>query len=84
MPYGVDKQSRLHCFLDRMLKFHKARMNKHGKVQCIFTPTCSEYMVEAIKFYGLRKGIALGIRRLLRCSPSSSGGYDPVPKGNKL
>ena len=47
---------------------------------CKYYPTCSEYMVEAIEFHGLFKGILLGIWRLLRCNPFSKGGYDPVKK----
>ena len=46
---------------------------------CRFTPTCSEYMIEAIKKYGSIKGIYLGIKRILRCHPKGKCGYDPVP-----
>lgn len=45
---------------------------------CRFTPTCSEYAVEAIHKHGLGKGAALGLKRILRCHPFSQGGYDPV------
>lgn len=47
--------------------------------KCRYTPTCSEYMMEAIEKHGAIKGVALGIWRLLRCNPWSKGGYDPVP-----
>lgn len=46
---------------------------------CRFTPTCSEYMIEAIEQYGIKKGIKLGIKRLLKCHPFGKYGYDPVP-----
>ena len=46
---------------------------------CRFTPTCSEYMIEAIKKHGTFKGIYLGIKRILRCHPKGKSGYDPVP-----
>lgn len=47
--------------------------------ECRFTPTCSEYMYQAVEKYGVVKGIALGIKRILRCNPTNIGGYDPVP-----
>ncbi len=47
-------------------------------IHCKFYPSCSEYMILAIKKYGCIKGIYLGIKRLLRCNPFSKGGYDPL------
>jgi len=44
---------------------------------CKFTPSCSEYMIQAIEKYGL-KGIAKGLWRIARCNPFTKGGYDPV------
>ncbi|MDE2133154.1 MAG: membrane protein insertion efficiency factor YidD [Alphaproteobacteria bacterium] len=50
---------------------------------CRFTPTCSQYAIEAIEKHGALKGMALAIRRLARCHPitwlGGSHGYDPVP-----
>lgn len=54
---------------------------------CRHIPTCSEYTMEAIIKYGSLKGSYLGIKRILRCNPWGTHGYDPVPqdikKGNK-
>ncbi len=44
---------------------------------CRFEPTCSRYMVEALRKYGLFKGLAKGLYRLARCNPWSPGGHDP-------
>ena len=49
----------------------------HGT--CKFRPTCSEYGYEAIKKYGIFKGGMFLIKRVFRCHPWSSGGYDPLP-----
>lgn len=46
---------------------------------CIYSPTCSQYALEAIEKYGAAKGSWLAFRRILRCNPFHKGGYDPVP-----
>jgi putative membrane protein insertion efficiency factor len=45
---------------------------------CRFYPTCSDYMREAVERYGVLRGVAKGVRRLLRCHPFCQGGFDPV------
>ncbi|WP_420600493.1 membrane protein insertion efficiency factor YidD [Neptuniibacter sp.] len=47
--------------------------------RCRFYPTCSSYMIEAIKTHGPVKGTFLGLKRISRCHPYNDGGYDPVP-----
>ncbi len=46
---------------------------------CIYTPTCSQYALEAVERYGFFKGGFLAVKRILRCHPFARGGYDPVP-----
>ena len=47
---------------------------------CRFHPTCSNYMIEALKIHGLFVGLWLGMKRILRCHPWGKSGFDPVPK----
>lgn len=47
---------------------------------CRHIPTCSNYAIEAIEEYGSLKGSYLAIKRILRCNPWGTYGYDPVPK----
>jgi putative membrane protein insertion efficiency factor len=46
---------------------------------CKFYPSCSNYAFEAIARHGARRGVALALKRLLRCRPFTKGGFDPVP-----
>ena len=46
---------------------------------CRYDPTCSQYMIEALKIHGPIKGLWLGTRRISRCHPWGGFGYDPVP-----
>lgn len=47
---------------------------------CRFTPTCSEYALQAIQRFGFWRGSMLALWRILRCNPFCKGGYDPVPE----
>jgi putative membrane protein insertion efficiency factor len=46
---------------------------------CRYTPTCSSYMIEALRIHGPFKGLWLGSKRISRCHPWGGEGYDPVP-----
>jgi putative membrane protein insertion efficiency factor len=61
---------------------HVYQVARAGHVSpCRFTPTCSEYAVQAVSAHGVRRGISLSARRLTRCRPGGTFGYDPVPPG---
>lgn len=62
----------------RMIRGYKRLISPLFPPSCKFSPTCSQYTVEAIEKYGVLKGGFLGVWRLLRCSPFSKGGFDPV------
>ena len=66
-----------------ILRFYKRRISPLLPDACIYTPTCSEYAMEAIQKHGVVKGTGLAIWRLLRCNPFMKGGYDPVPEPKK-
>jgi putative membrane protein insertion efficiency factor len=46
---------------------------------CRYTPSCSQYTLEAVEKYGLIKGSWMGMKRIWRCNPFHPGGHDPVP-----
>ncbi|MEJ6692447.1 MAG: membrane protein insertion efficiency factor YidD [Saprospiraceae bacterium] len=50
---------------------------------CRFQPTCSYYMIDAIKQWGILRGTWMGLKRISRCHPWGSSGYDSVPKNSK-
>ena len=63
-----------------LLKFYKRFLSpiNFGIKTCRFTPSCSDYTYEAVEKYGVLKGLAKGLIRIVRCNPFSKGGYDPV------
>ncbi|MBR2444808.1 MAG: membrane protein insertion efficiency factor YidD [Clostridia bacterium] len=62
------------------LKGYKKYISPYLPKACRFTPTCSEYAIEAIERFGVIRGSLLAGYRILRCNPYSKGGYDPVPE----
>ena len=66
-----------------LIKFYRSAISPHTAPSCKYTPTCSQYGLEAIERFGALKGSALTIWRILRCNPFSNGGYDPVPEKKK-
>jgi uncharacterized protein len=54
-------------------------MHSFGRSRCIYLPTCSEYAFVAMQRFGIMRGGIMAIRRLGRCHPLATGGFDPVP-----
>jgi hypothetical protein len=61
------------------IRFYQRFISPLTPPSCRFTPTCSQYAVEALRKHGPLKGLWLAVRRLLRCHPWGGSGYDPVP-----
>ena len=62
-----------------LIKFYQYVISPALGPKCRFTPTCSHYAVDALKKYGLFKGMYLAIIRISKCRPGGGHGYDPVP-----
>ena len=61
------------------IRFYQKYLSPMKSTKCPYTPSCSQYGLEAIQKYGAVKGGMLAVWRILRCNPFSRGGYDPVP-----
>lgn len=66
-----------------LIKFYRKNISPSTPPSCKFTPTCSQYGLEAIERFGALKGGFMTLWRILRCNPFSKGGYDPVPQKKK-
>ncbi len=61
------------------IRFYQRFISPLTPASCRFTPTCSQYAIEALRKHGPFKGFALAVWRILRCNPWGGSGYDPVP-----
>ena len=61
------------------LRFYRRFLSPLKPPSCRFSPTCSQYAIEAIEVHGIVRGTLLTSWRILRCQPFSKGGWDPVP-----
>ncbi|WP_035447770.1 membrane protein insertion efficiency factor YidD [Asaia prunellae] len=66
-------------FLLALLHIYRRYVSPQLGTNCRFHPSCSVYAQEALRRHGIGRGLWLTIRRLLRCHPYCSGGFDPVP-----
>ncbi len=66
--------------LIKIIKFYQILISPYLGSNCKFSPTCSNYAIEALRKYGLIKGFYLSLIRILKCNPwSKNCGFDPVP-----
>tara|TARA_B100001057_G_C22770076_1_gene919206 strand:- start:1166 stop:1405 length:240 start_codon:yes stop_codon:yes gene_type:complete len=68
----------------KLIKLYKFLISPLLGHSCRYLPTCSDYSIEALKTFGLFKGLLLSLRRILSCHPWGSGGFDPVKKEMKV
>jgi putative membrane protein insertion efficiency factor len=61
-----------------LIRFYQVAISPHFPPSCRYYPTCSAYAYEAVEKHGFVKGSFLAFKRILRCHPFHSGGYDPV------
>ena len=71
-------------FLIKLIKGYKVLISPLFGNSCRYFPTCSDYAIEALKNFGLFKGLYLSLKRILSCHPWKEGGYDPIKKEMKV
>jgi uncharacterized protein len=70
-------------FLAAIRLYQQEISPRRSRPCCRYSPSCSHYAAQALQEHGLRRGLLLAARRLLRCRPGSAGGSDPVPPAAK-
>tara|TARA_Y100000816_G_C25971787_1_gene507143 strand:- start:24 stop:266 length:243 start_codon:yes stop_codon:yes gene_type:complete len=70
----------LRNFLINLIQCYKFLISPIFGNSCRFLPTCSEYSIEALKTFGILKGLFLSLKRILSCHPWGSCGLDPLKK----
>lgn len=73
-------QAGVRWMLIKLIRFYQLVISPWLGPSCRHSPTCSNYMMEAIKEWGAIRGVWLGIKRLAKCHPWGTDGYDPVPR----
>ena len=61
-----------------LIGYYKGAISPTLPGGCKYYPTCSAYAAEAVEKHGVRQGLWMAVKRLLRCRPFHAGGYDPV------
>lgn len=75
----MNMKKLLNRFFIILIRFYQWAISPYFAPSCRYTPTCSEYGIEALKKYGPFKGGWLTLKRFVSCNPWGGSGYDPVP-----
>jgi uncharacterized protein len=78
-PFSRRIRQGLSWFLIILVKFYQYSISPLLPNSCRFTPSCSQYSIEALNNHGVIKGLILSFTRIIRCNPWGGHGYDPVP-----
>ena len=70
-------------FFVKIIRLYQIILSPILGSNCRYHPTCSQYMIDAINEWGILKGGILGIKRIAKCHPLGSKGFDPIPKKMK-
>lgn len=79
MPQPTVAQRLVRALVLGLLRFYQGAISPLYPATCRYTPTCSQYAVEAVRKHGALQGGWLALKRLRRCHPWGGSGYDPVP-----
>jgi uncharacterized protein len=61
-----------------LIRAYQAGVSPRLGAMCRYSPSCSQYTIDAIEMFGAIRGSWMGLKRILRCHPWSAGGHDPV------
>ncbi len=70
----------MNLVLIKFVKAYQVMLSSFVGQHCRFSPTCSNYAIEALRNHGALKGSVLAMKRICRCHPWAHGGVDEVPK----
>jgi uncharacterized protein len=83
-PCREQRKGGMQSLAFRSLRMYKRWISPAFPPSCRFTPTCSEYAMEAVERHGVLRGAMMSAWRLLRCHPLAKGGLDPVPRSGRI
>jgi len=66
-----------------LVRFYQVAISPYTPSACRYTPTCSQYAIDALEMHGVLKGGMLALKRIFSCHPWGGSGYDPVPEKKK-